>query len=316
MKRWFELPADGHGPSAVVVGVFDGVHRGHRTLIRNMRTIAAREGLRSVVLTFDPNPAELVRPQPPLRLSTLEQRLQLLAGLGVDATVVLPFDVAMSQRSPQHFFDDILRTGLQAKSVVVGENFRFGYRASGDVPMLRSLCEAAGIEVVAEPLVREHLVGSDDVPISSTEIRGLVSAGEVAAATRALTRPHRVEGQVVAGAGRGRELGYPTANLRTTELATIPADGVYAARLVADPYGETRTVWPAAVSVGDNPTFDGQERTVEAFVLDADLDLYDQHVAVDFVARLRGQQRFASVGSLTAKMGEDVQHTRELLGLG
>lgn len=316
MKRWFGLPTDGLEPAAVVIGVFDGVHRGHRTLIRNMQNIAVREGLRSVVLTFDPNPAELVRPQPPLRLSTLEQRLQLLAGLGVDATVVLPFDEELSQQSPQHFFDDILRDGLGSQAVVVGENFRFGYRASGDVPMLRSMGESAGVQVVAEPLVREHLVGSDDVPISSTEIRGLVTAGEVSAATRALARPHRVEGQVVRGAGRGRELGYPTANVRATELATIPADGVYAARLVVDPYGEARGVFPTAVSVGDNPTFDGQERTVEAFVIDGDLDLYDRHVAVDFIARLRGQQRFASVGALTAKMADDVENCRALLGMG
>lgn len=279
--------------------------------------MAARSDLRCVVLTFEPNPAELVRPQPPARLSTMQQRLELLASLGVDATLVLPFDVDMSHKSPLHFYEDVLRDALGARAVVVGENFRFGYRASGDVAMLTEFGAADGVEVLEQSLVRELLVGSDDVPISSTEIRGLVAAGEMAAATRALARPHRVEGTVERGAGRGRELGYPTANLRLTELAAVPADGVYAARAVIDPYGPQRRAMPAAVSIGDNPTFDGQERTVEAYVLDAgnDLDLYDQHVAVDFVARLRGQQRFGSAAALISRMDHDVEDTRALLGL-
>jgi riboflavin kinase/FMN adenylyltransferase len=304
-------------PCAVAIGVFDGVHRGHRALIRTAQNVAARSDLRSVVLTFDPNPAELVRPQPPARLSTMQQRLELFASLGVDATLVLPFDVDMSHKSPLHFYEEVLRDGLGARALVVGENFRFGYRASGDVPMLTEFGAADGVEVLEQPLVRELLVGSDDVPISSTEIRGLVDAGEVAAATRALARPHRVEGTVVRGAGRGRDLGYPTANVHLTELAAVPGDGVYAARVVIDPYTEQRRTVPAAVSVGDNPTFDGQERTVEAFVLDAadDLDLYDRFIAVDFVARLRGQQRFASVPALIARMDADVADTRALLGL-
>lgn len=317
MQRWLGLAEVQAEPCTVVIGVFDGVHRGHRALIRTAQTVAARSDLRSVVLTFEPNPAELVRPQPPARLSTMDQRLELLASLGVDATMVLPFDVDMSHKSPLHFYEEVLREGLGARAVVVGENFRFGYRASGDVEMLTEFGAADGVDVLEQSLVREVLVGSDDVPISSTEIRGLVAAGEVAAATRALARPHRVEGTVVRGAGRGRDLGYPTANVRTTDLAAIPSDGVYAARVVTDPYGAQRRALPAAVSIGDNPTFDGQERTVEAFVLDAadDLDLYDRHIAVDFIARLRGQQRFASVPALVARMDADVEHTRALLGL-
>lgn len=317
MQRWSGLADVQAEPCAVVIGVFDGVHRGHRALIRTAQTVAARSDLRSVVLTFDPNPAELVRPQPPARLSTMEQRLELLESLGVDATLVLPFDLDMSHKSPAHFYEEVLRDGLDARAVVVGENFRFGYRASGDVAMLTEFGAADGVEVLEQALVRELLVGSDDVPISSTEIRGLVAAGEMAAATRALARPHRVEGTVERGAGRGRDLGYPTANMRLTELAAVPSDGVYAARVVIDPYGPARNALPAAVSIGDNPTFDGQERTVEAYVLDADdqLDLYDQHIAVDFVARLRGQQRFASVPALIARMDADVRDTRGLLGL-
>lgn len=317
MQRWLGLADVQTEPCAVVIGVFDGVHRGHRALIRTAQTVAARSDLRSVVLTFEPNPAELVRPQPPARLSTMQQRLELLASLGVDATLVLPFDVDMSHQSPLHFYEEVLRDALGARAVVVGENFRFGYRASGDVAMLTEFGAADDVEVLEQALVRELLVGSDDVPISSTEIRGLVAAGEMAAATRALARPHRVEGTVERGAGRGRDLGYPTANLRLTELAAVPADGVYAARAVVDPYGPNRLTMPAAVSIGDNPTFDGQERTVEAYVLDADdnLDLYDQQVAVDFVSRLRGQQRFGSVAALVSRMDHDIEDTRALLGL-
>lgn len=282
-----------------------------------MQAVAARDGLQSVVLTFDPNPAELVRPQPPTRLSTMAQRLELLESLGVDATVVLPFDVDLSHQSPLHFYEEVLRDGLNARAVVVGENFRFGYRASGDVPMLTEFGAADGVEVVEQSLVRELLVGSSDVPVSSTEIRGLVADGQMSAATRALARPHRLEGTVVRGEGRGRDLGYPTANMRLTDLAAVPSDGVYAARVVIDPYGPERQALPAAVSIGDNPTFAGQERTVEAYVLDAgdELDLYDRHIAVDLVARLRGQQRFGSIPGLIARMDTDVEETRAMLGL-
>lgn len=316
MQRWFGIPQAQPSPSAVAIGVFDGVHRGHRTLIREALK-RDQDGLRGTVLTFDPNPAEVVAPQAPMRLSTLPHRLQLLSALGAKATLVLPFDDEVSRMSPRHFFDEVLVGALDAKVVVVGENFRFGYRASGTVDSLVEFGDECGVEVVSVPLVRQHLVGSKQVPVSSTEIRGFVAQGDVAAATRGLARPHRVEGEVVSGERRGRELGYPTANLDPTLLAAIPADGVYAGTLLTDPYGPNRRTFPAAISVGTNPTFGEEQRRVEAYALDlpADTDLYGQQVAVDFVARIRGMQAFGSTSALVTRMAEDVEHTRRVLGL-
>jgi riboflavin kinase/FMN adenylyltransferase len=271
-----------------------------------------------VVLTFDPNPAEIVAAQPPMRLSTLAQRLLLLESLGVDAAFVLPFDRAMSQESPKEFVDQILLGALGASSVVVGENFRFGHRAAGDVEALREFGAPGGMTVDAVPLLRQELLGRKDVPISSTEIRALVANGDISAATRGLARPHRVEGEVVEGDRRGRDLGYPTANLRTTALSAIPSDGVYAGRLVVSPYGTEQRTFPAAISVGDNPTFVGQTRRIEAFAIDApaDLNIYNTHVAVDFVSRLRRQVAFTSTESLVAQMAKDVLEARAHLGVG
>jgi riboflavin kinase / FMN adenylyltransferase len=317
VQRWFGIDDIPPISSAVAIGVFDGVHRGHRRLIREALSRAGTRGLNGAVLTFDPNPAEVVAPQPPLRLSTLPQRLDLFDSLGVDTAVVLPFDRDISQMSPRHFFDDVLVGALGAKVIVVGENFRFGYRASGTIDTLTEFGADNGIDVVSLPLVRQRLVGSAQVPLSSTEIRALVTAGDVTAATRGLARPHRVEGEVVTGERRGRDLGYPTANLATTERAAIPADGVYAGLLITDPYTADRKSLPAAISVGTNPTFGTEQRRVEAYALDlpGDTDLYGQQVAVDFVARIRGQQAFGSADALTARMAVDVQRTRQLLGL-
>ncbi|MDQ1248220.1 MAG: riboflavin kinase / adenylyltransferase, partial [Actinomycetota bacterium] len=249
---------------------------------------------------------------------TLAQRLLLLEWLGVDATLVLPFDEATSRQSPRHFVEEVLVGSLGASAVVVGENFRFGYKASGDVAALREFGGPHGVSVDAVPLLRQELLGRHDVPLSSTEIRGLVASGDVAAAARGLARPHRVEGEVVQGERRGRELGYPTANVNTTPLAAIPADGVYAGRLVVSPYGSEQEVFPAAISVGDNPTFNGQERRVEAFAMGVGsegLDCYGKHVAVDFVSRLRRQMTFTSATALTHQMAEDVDLAKAHLGL-
>lgn len=317
MKRWFGLDqAEQIGP-ITAIGVYDGVHRGHRLLIRRGLSDARRSGHPMVVVTFSPNPAEVVRERPPTRLATLEHRLLLIESLGVDATLVLDFDQHMSQLSPAQFVNDVLVDGLGAACVVVGENFRFGYRASGDVESLRQFGAPSGMTVDAVSLLREELVGRPDVPISSTEIRRLVAQGEISAATRALARPHRVEGQVVLGDQRGRGLGYPTANVATTTLAAVPGDGVYAGQLVVAPYTADARTWPAAVSVGSNPTFGGEERRVEAFVLDAptEFDLYDAHVAVDFVAKVRDQLTFRGEAELIVRMATDVIEVRRLLGL-
>lgn len=318
MERWYSTnDAVADLSPVVAIGVYDGVHRGHRLLVRRAMADAAGRGVPAVVVTFDPNPSEVVRPDPPTRLSTLAQRLLLLDSLGVAAALVLPFDVAMSKESPRQFVEEVLVAALGASAVVVGENFRFGYRASGDVAALRELGGPHGIDVDAVPLLRQELLGRHDVPISSTEIRRLVADGDVAAATRGLARPHRVEGDVVRGDARGRELGYPTANLRTTELAAIPGDGVYAGRLVVSPYGGAEKAYPAAISIGDNPTFEGQTHRVEAYAIDVpeDLDIYGRHVAVDFVARLRRQIAFTSVAALQNQMAQDVRDARAHLGL-
>lgn len=318
MKRWYSLNDVENCSPVVAIGVYDGVHRGHRLLVRRAVADARAAGVPAVVVTFDPNPSEVLKPEPPTRLSTLAQRLLLLESLGVDATFVYPFDTATSKQSPADFVDEVLIGALGASVIVVGENFRFGHRAAGDVETLREFGARRGMEVDSVPLLRQELLGRHDVPISSTEIRALVANGEISAATRGLARPHRVEGEVVEGDRRGRELGYPTANLRTTELSAIPADGVYAGRLVVSPYGTEQRAFPAAISVGDNPTFEGQTRRVEAFAIDApeDLDIYDTHVAVDFVSRLRRQIAFTSTDSLVAQMAKDVTEARAQVGVG
>ena len=300
--------------SVVAIGVFDGVHYGHRTVVGRAVELAHTLGTPSVVITFDPHPDEVVRPgtHPPL-LSTIDHRCALLAELGVDAVCVLPFTRELASMSPAEFVDHVLLERFHAAGVVVGENFRFGHRASGDTETLQELGQEGGFTAEAVPL----LSGLGGV-WSSTYVRGLIQAGDVKNAAYSLGRPHRVEGTVVHGDHRGRELGYPTANLSTTTHAAVPADGVYAARLVVAPYTGHTITYPAAVSVGTNPTFDGHERRVEAYALDeTDLDLYGTHVAVDFIDRIRGQQRFEGEHALTelvAQMARDVAETRRLVG--
>jgi riboflavin kinase / FMN adenylyltransferase len=310
MHRWEGLQdvPDGWGPSVVTIGVFDGVHRGHQRVVGRAAEIAAELGLPVVVVTFDPHPDEVVRPgsHPPF-LSSTRRRAELLAGLGVDAVCVLPFTRAFSQLGPDEFVHTVLVDRLHAARVVVGEDFRFGYRAGGDVALLAELGEKYDFTAEGVPLVAD-----DGVRISSSGIREQLAAGDVAGAERDLGRPHRVEGIVVRGHQRGRALGFPTANLETIPHTAIPADGIYAGWLTSlDPSGAEVQRWPAAISVGTNPTFDGQERSVEAYALDRDdLDLYGVHVAVDFIARLRGMERFDSVDDLIAQMHLDADAAR------
>jgi riboflavin kinase/FMN adenylyltransferase len=264
------------------------------------------------VITFDPHPAEVVRPgsHPPM-LCTLRRRVALLAGLGADAVCVLPFTLEFSRLGPDEFVRTVLADRLHARWAVVGENFRFGHRAAGDVALLAELGEKYDFGAEGVPLLTD-----DGVTVSSSTIRDLISAGDVAAATRHLGRPHRVEGVVVRGHNRGRALGFPTANLETPPYTVIPADGIYAGWLASldEDGGETRR-WPAAISVGSNPTFDGRRRVVEAHALDRDdLDLYGVHVAVDFAARLRGMVKFDSAEELADQMRVDVDQARGLVG--
>jgi riboflavin kinase / FMN adenylyltransferase len=306
MHRWQGLDdvPDGWGPSVVTIGVFDGVHLGHQRVVGRAAEVATELGLPVVVVTFDPHPDEVVRPgsHPPF-LCTARRRAELLAGLGADAVCVLPFTREFSELGPDDFVRAVLVDRLHAARVVVGEDFRFGYRAAGDVALLAQLGEKYDFTVEGVPLLADN-----GVTISSSEIRQRLAAGDVAGAARDLGRLHRVEGVVVRGHRRGRALGFPTANLETLPHTAIPADGIYAGWLTTlDPSGQELERWPAAISVGTNPTFDGQERSIEAYALDRDdLDLYGVHVAVDFAARLRGMERFDSVDDLVAQMHRDV----------
>ena len=295
-------------PSIVSIGFFDGVHRGHQTIIKRAARIAEKEGLRSVVVTFDRHPMEVVNPgsQPKL-LMTLARRANTLAAQGVDMVVVMPFDDELRHLSPEGFVDHVLVEPLQARRVVVGGNFRFGHRAAGDVSTLNDLGPQRGF--TAEGVT---LLELDGVVISSTEIRGAIDAGDVEYATRMLGRPPAVEGVVVRGDQRGKGLGYPTANLQVGTRVAVPAKGIYAGGFtMAD-----GTVEPCVTNVGVNPTFGGQELRVEAHLLDYDGDLYGVEAQVDFRHRLRDELKFDSVEELVAQIDLDAVEARRLLGLG
>ncbi|MET7641755.1 bifunctional riboflavin kinase/FAD synthetase [Streptomyces sp. NPDC005438] len=310
MQRWRGLEdiPEGWGRSVVTIGSYDGVHRGHQLIIGRTVERARQLGLPSVVVTFDPHPNEVVRPgsHPPL-LAPHPRRAELMAELGVDAVLVIPFTAGFSKLSPADFVVKILVEKLHARSVVEGPNFRFGHRAAGDVALLEELGDTYDFDVTVLDLGAGE--GRDGQPYSSTLVRRLIAAGDVADAARVLGRPHRVEGVVVRGAQRGRELGYPTANVETLPHTAVPADGVYAGWLVVE--GEAM---PAAISVGTNPQFDGTERTVEAYAIDrVGLDLYGLHVAVEFLAFLRGQEKFETLDALLERMAHDVDRARALV---
>ncbi|MFD6896275.1 bifunctional riboflavin kinase/FAD synthetase [Rhodococcus sp. NPDC060086] len=317
MQRWRgldEIPAD-WGRCVVTIGVFDGVHRGHQQLITRAVKAAKERGIASVLMTFDPHPMEVVRPgSHPAQLTTLARRAELAEELGLDVFCVMPFTPEFMKLSPERYAHEILVERLHVAEVVVGENFTFGKKAAGTVEMLRAIGERFGFAVDGQTLLAEHAV-----TFSSTYIRSCVDAGDMAAATDALGRPHRVEGVVVHGDGRGRGLGFPTANIGPPMYAAIPADGVYAAWFTVLGSGspvdglDAGRRYRAAVSVGTNPTFSGRNRTVEAFVLDEEADLYGQHVAVDFVERLRGMEKFDSIEALVSAMHRDADRARELL---
>ncbi|HTU84455.1 MAG TPA: bifunctional riboflavin kinase/FAD synthetase [Solirubrobacteraceae bacterium] len=274
-------------PRRVAVGEFDGVHLGHREVIRGSDT----------VLTFEPHPLRVVRPEAaPRLLTSLEAKAELIAGLGVEELVVIPFDEGFAHQSPEEFVDHILVDRLQATRVSVGENFRFGHRAAGDPAMLES---DPRFQTRVVPLVEV-----DGEIVSSSHIRGLVLSGEVALAARFLGAPFRLRGEVVAGDRRGRTLGFPTANIVPDEGLVCPGHGIYAAR--------TQQAC-AAVSIGVRPTFGtGRALLVEAYLLDTDEDLYGEILRIDFLERLRGERRFDSPRALTEQMRIDVERTREV----
>ena len=310
-----EVPSD-LGRTVVTIGNFDGVHLGHRHVVRRAREAAERlGGDRVVAVTFDPHPIAVLRPEhAPPTLTGIDQRVDLLTEAGVDDVLVLPFTRTMAEWSPEHFVRTVLVESLHAAGVVVGVNFRFGKRAAGDVALLER--EGAGLPE-HERFVTEGIPLDGGPQVwSSTYSRTCLAAGDVEGAAEALGRPVSVRGLVARGDRRGRQLGYPTANVPTSDNAAVPADGVYAGTLrVLDPDDGERDPMPAAISVGVNPTFAGERsRRVEAYVLDrSDLDLYDHHVEVVFVQRLRGMVRFESVEDLLAAMRDDVSRAREVI---
>lgn len=311
MQRWRgleDIPED-WGRSVVTIGSYDGVHRGHQLIIKHAVDRARELGVPSVVVTFDPHPSEVVRPgsHPPL-LAPHHRRAELCADLGVDALLILPFTTEFSKLSPADFVAKVLVDKLHAKAVVEGPNFRFGHKAAGNVDFLREQGKTYDFDVEVVELYVSGSAGGGQ-PFSSTLTRRLVAEGDVEGAREILGRPHRVEGIVVRGAQRGRELGFPTANVETLPHTAIPADGVYAGWLHVG--GEAM---PAAISVGTNPQFDGTERTVEAYAIDrVGLDLYGLHVAVDFLAYVRGMAKFDSIEALLEAIADDVKRSRELI---
>ena len=295
------------GRTVAVVGNFDGVHLGHRQVLGRARALADERGLPVVVVTFDPHPMAVLRPEhAPTQLTTMERRADLLAEAGADHLLALPFDDDMASWAPEEFVTRVLVGTVHAAAVVVGANFRFGCRAAGDVATLTELGAVHDFEAVGIPLDGGPMVWS------STYVRTCLAAGDVAGAAEALGRPYAVRGVVVQGDQRGRELGYPTANVPTGGIADAPADGVYAGWLRRLDTGET---YPAAISVGTNPTFAGErDRRVESYVLDrTDLELYGVEVEVSFVDRLRGMTAFDSVDALLDQMALDVEHARTAL---
>lgn len=291
--------------TVVAIGNFDGVHLGHRDLLAFAATRAP--GLRVVAVTFWPHPISVLRPdRPPELLCGLEARIDLLKKAGAHEVRVVEFTERVAQWSPEHFVEQVL-IPLDPKVVVVGENFAFGHRAAGNVDTLTELSHGR-YEVAVVPLL-----AADEV-YSSSRVRALLGDGDVAGAAEILGRPFRFSGIVVMGDQRGRRLGFPTANLAVPRGQACPADGVYAGYVTRldDPEAPR---WPAAISVGTNPTFDGDERRVESYVLDrTDLELYGVPVGVDFIARIRSQVKFESLDALIAQLDDDVRQTRERLG--
>lgn len=334
MHRWTDLsdvPGD-FGPSVVTVGNFDGVHRGHVGVLTRMVADARAAGARSVAVTFTPHPQQVHRPDeaPPLLTGDVD-RLELLERTGLDAVLLLTYTLEFAQQTAEEFVRTYLVEGLRARTVVVGRDVRFGRGNAGDLSTMVGLGERYGFDVD----VIEDVAPGDDAATdqhaadqpgaagrrrwSSTWVRELLEAGDVAGAARVLGRPHRIRGTVVHGDARGRDLGFPTANLDPDATGMVPADGVYAGWLsrpaLAPDAPDARL--PTAVSVGTNPTFDGVHRRVEAYVLDrTDLHLYGEEVVIELVEHLRPTLRFDAVDALVEQMHQDVARARDVLRAG
>ena len=325
-----EVPAD-FGPSVVTFGNFDGVHRGHQQVLSQLIRTARLNHARAVAITFDPHPAQVHRPESaPELIMGLEDKLVALGEVGLDAVLVMKYSLELASLTPEEFVSSVLVDALKASHVVIGHDARFGRGNSGDLDTMKELGEKLGFEVqvISEfgsegfPLHHsddtDHDDGGSDRRCSSTWVREALREGDVATAAAVLGRPHRMRGEVVHGAARGRDLGFPTANLAADASGYIPADGIYAGWLV----DQAGTRWPAAISVGSNPTFDGVSRQVEAHVIDRpeeaveDFDLYGQTVVVEFVARLRGMVAYRGPEALVEQMRLDVVQAHDILFAG
>ncbi len=303
---WCPMPSQG---TVVTVGAYDGVHRGHRAVIAEMHRMAAEMGAATAVVTFDPHPAMVVRPESAPRLLTdLEQKLELLRETGVDYTLVVHFDEERSQESPEGFVRSVLVDCLRARGVVVGDDFHFGRARAGTTRLLRELGQGLGFAVLGMPLVLQQEV---EATISSTAIRAALEAGDPGAARRMLGRDFEIRGVVTAGDRRGRTIGFPTANVPTPIEMQLPADGVYACWS----HRPDGTRLPAAVNVGKRPTFydNAEQSLVEAHLIGFRGDVYDEPARVQFVERLRGEQRFDGIDALKAQLALDVERAMELL---
>jgi riboflavin kinase/FMN adenylyltransferase len=305
-------PVPDRSGSVVTVGVFDGVHAGHRALISEARRIATDDGLQSVVVTFDRHPATVVRPdEVPRLLTSLHHRLELLEQLGVDMAYVVTFDEERSLQTPEQFVEDVLVDRLGTKVAVAAESFHFGHRRKGDVPAMTELGVQYDIKVVTVPLTIDEAIGG---PVTSTAVRGVVAGGDVELAAKLLGRPFEVRGIVEHGDARGRTIGFPTANVAVAGDIILPSDGVYAGWYVRGD-GSDGTLHPSAINVGRRPTFYDENGLllVEAHLIDFDGDLDGEKAAVRFVTRLRDEQRFSGIDALAAQLRSDVDAARAVL---
>lgn len=296
--------------SVITIGAYDGVHRGHRAVIAQVREIAEQSGCQSVVVTFDRHPASVVRPESaPKLLTDPEQKLELLAETGVDATYVVSFDEEKAKMGADEFARSILSKGLNTKVIVVGEDFHFGHRRQGNVETLRALGQELGFRV--EPIRLLERGDGVDEPVSSTAIRRALAGGQVEVASRLLGRPYEVRGEVVHGDQRGRTIGFPTANIAVPQAMCMPADGVYAGRFIDD---QSRS-WLCAVNLGRRPTFieHSDHSLLEAHILDFSGDLYGRRARVTFERFLRSERKFDGLESLRSQLSADVAAVRSTL---
>ncbi len=323
VERWnglSDVPQD-YGPSVVAIGNFDGVHRGHWSVLTRLVDEGRARDAQVVAITFDPHPLQLLYPdRAPKLITGLSTKLDLMSSTGLDATLVMPFTRELAAMTPREFVQQVLVDVLRVSAAVVGHDIRFGVRNSGDLSTMQGLGKELGFEVVVLEDVTGPVHGAppEGRRWSSSWVRELLAAGDVPGAADVLGRPHRVVGEVVHGDHRGRGLGFPTANLGQDSEGLVPADGVYAGWMVRLDLDESAPdrVLPAAISIGTNPTFHGHQRRVEAYVLDrTDLELYGERVALELVERLRDTLTFESVDDLVEQMHRDVATCREVLAV-